>query len=253
MPVDFAEEPGSPQESWDKDGLTAVVHLRCDWNVRNQLIIEKLMWGGELYPRLPISRARARSGSAAPAPGQLTQAIPGYAQYENAIVTINYSTKGPDKEDEGVLFEESIEPTAEFMTLDHTAFAWGAADGPALKEQEAPGLLQPGCDLRLTFPDLTTIPAAVMTLPGYVNAAAYTSRRGIVFPAETLLFNLPVIHDIVKADGTNSQSMDLRLTYKPCGWNRFWHAASGAYLYQYFKTGGIHRGYPMGNFSAIFA
>jgi hypothetical protein len=251
--VEYSELPGSPQENWSVEGLVATVQLMCKWSERTLLCIEKLGFGGELYERFPDSRARARTAVVNPFGGRLTEAAPGFANYESAIVTITYNTKGADEREDGIWYEETTEPTAEYMTLDYNSFAWGASNGPALKDTEAPAMLQPGCDFRLTFPELAAIPPAVSILPGYVNQAAYTSSLGITCPAETLLFNLPVISETVKLDGTKAKKMDLRLTYKPTGWNRYWRAASGVFEYMYLKTGGIYRSYPPGDFSSIFA
>ncbi len=251
MAVSFAEMPDSPQESWDSDGLKATVRLMCAWGERNLLIIEKLSGAGELYPRLPGSKARARSASAVPAPGKLTEDAPGYAEYESAIVTVEYNVKGPSEDEE--LYTESIEPTAEFFTLPVDEFLWGGAGGDPVQENAEPGFLIPGCDFKLSFPNLAAVPAAMFSLAGHVNAAPFTSRTGVSLAAETLLFNPPVISRVVNVEGAEGFKVDLRLTYRPTGWNKYWRPSEQAWQYFYSTvTASIYRSYPLGDFSVLF-
>jgi hypothetical protein len=138
----------------------------------------------------------------------------------DALVTINYSTKEPEE-----LIAESLEPTAEFITLDYRRFRWGAANGDPVLEGEAPGKLLHGLNLVRTYYKIANPPAAILTLPGSVNNGAYNSSLlGLTFPVETLLFQPPQLSRKIDTEGAKKWDMTLKFTFKPEGWNKFWRA-----------------------------
>ena len=146
------------------------------------------------------------------------------ASYEDALVVTEYIWDRKTPQSNGAdLFSETLEPTAEFLTLDYTQFRW--QNGDPLTEGEAPGMLQRGLDYVLTHHNLQAIPSAALSLIGAVNDAPVTSYTlGLCFAAGTLLFNPPCCQRRVAVgpNPTLTWTVTYRLTYKPQGWNYFW-------------------------------
>jgi len=185
--------------------------------------------------------------------------------YEKALVTVYYgrTASGGDPTSTAA-YSESLEPTAEFLTLDYSEYTWGddsgAAKAPVLKENESPGRLVRGLDYIFTRYNQTTVPSAALSLVGFVNTAAVTaSSLGITFGAQTLLFNPPTISRTVDATGVGSWTITYRMTYKPNwqggvekGWNWFWRAEEDEYQQIYHKwTSSVVAVYPNAAFTGF--
>lgn len=234
MPTEFEELSGSPKESRDVNGFRHVRKLMVDWRFRHRLLNELLLGGGQIYPYDPYTLSRAKSATAIPFPGgRLSTLSPGVSQakvhYEKALVTVTYESPRPgDPEDDGAgqLISEMLEPSAEFLTLDHTLFRWGPVGaGDHLNEQEAPGRLVKTLDYVFTRYGVDTIPPAALTLLGSVNNQVLAANfLGVSFDAETLLYNPPTIERRTDTDGNTKMTIAYRFTYKPEGWNVFWRS-----------------------------
>ncbi|MGO8752874.1 MAG: hypothetical protein ACLQNE_43580 [Thermoguttaceae bacterium] len=218
------EIDGSPVEVGTLDNFRATVSLRCAWGDRYSLAAEQAAF--LLYPRLPGTLARCKSITIRPY--TKCQGADSYGgTYEDALVVSEYvwDRRSPQQDQNGDLFSESLEPTAEHLTLDPSCFQW--SDGTPLDQNEAPGLLIRGLDYVLTHYNLSAIPAAALTLVGCVNEATVSSYTlGISFPAQTLLFNPPTCQrKVMMGPSPNlTWTVTYRFTYKACGWNQFWNA-----------------------------
>lgn len=233
------EEFRTQQEDWDLEGPTASVQLRCAWADRHNLIAD-LLGNSRDWPHGPYTNP-PQAQRASISPFATTQASVGQSiTYDDALVSVEY---GFDSRD---LVSESLEPTAEFITLDHRRFRWGAADGPPLKQAEAPGKLRRGLTLQRTLyrqaPPLST---QLLTSVGGINDTAYVSSLlGLSFPQGTLLFTPPNLSISVQADGTDGYTIAMKFMYKPEGWNSFWRAESQAYEDIYLVGGAQYLNYP---------
>ncbi len=247
--VETQEQDSSPQENWGEDGLTATVQLICNWTERTT-VAAQTVGIRQLYPRIPLSGARAKSSSCVPF-GQIEQAASGAAGYGKAIVTINYESKDAPEGDD--LISESLEPTAEFQTLDYQDFRWGSAEGTALKEAEAPGRLVRGLEYVHTRHRMLSVSPYVLSLVGYVNSdAMYAPTLGLSFAAETLLYNPPTLTKKFTSTEAEATQGVFRFTFKPTGWNTFWRQETKAYEAMYHKTTGLYTNFPSGDFSLLF-
>lgn len=227
-----AELDGSPTEAATLDSYRAVVQLRCAWEDRYSLASE--VSALSIYQRNPESLARATSVAIEP----LTRVLSAdesslWGVYEESKITIEYtwSKKSPQADGNGELWSEELQPTAEHLTVDPTNLRWKTAVA-ALSKEQAPGMLVRGLDYVLTHFDVASIPAAALTLVGCVNNATVTGLfLGLAFPAETLLFNPPTAIRRVVMGPTPSLkwTVTYRLTYKACGWNRYWDPKMGAF------------------------
>jgi hypothetical protein len=168
-------------------------------------------------------------------------------EYLDALVTVAYSTEEED------LLSESLEPTAEFITLDYKRFRWSGADGDPLLEGEAPGKLVRNLNLVRNIMKIVDIPVATLDLPGSVNHEDYVSALlGLTFPAETLLFQPPAMSRTITTAGAKAWNLNLKFSYKPWGWNKYWRSKTETYerIYIVGMSGADpYNMYPLNDFS----
>lgn len=262
--VTYEELSGSPTEDFGEDGFTALRTLKCAWTDR--ITLAQQLKGGSLggvyyqphsYDALPF--ARVASIAVSPFYDEEIRANGidiKTAAYTVAQLAVSYRTglsSGDDSDPDAVLVEESIEPFAEFLTLPATGFLWGSKTGEPLKDEEAPGKLFKGFNWVYSKSSLLLIPAPVFSLVGKVNSDSVRSKSlRFTFPAETLLYNPPILHRQSTADGAQAWGLEYRFSFKPQGWNRFWRAATGAWD-RIFDAAGPRDPYETGNFLTLVA
>lgn len=248
MPTAFEEMAGSPVEDF-AEAFTATRKLLVAWGSRYSLVGELEY---SIYPYRPALIAYARSVSVEPFGNAITAVDGnGLLAYEKALVTVNYSLSSDDPQTVD-LVTESIEPNAEFRTLDFEDFRWSAVDGDLLKEDEAASQLLPGHDYIIKFHNLATVPTAVVDLEGFVNAAAFaTYTLGRTYAAETLLFGGGTPSRRITSAGVDNFTLTERFHYKADGWNKFFRQATQIQESIYHKTSGIHKNHPLGDFSTL--
>lgn len=255
-PVDAYEMADSPHESFPAIGsFHATVQLRCAWQDRFTLMRYATTDGGMLYPRAPGTLARCRSASAVPAPGKLSaedESGSALACYDKALVTLQF-VRDKRTPETTQLVSETIQPTSEHVTRDPSLFRWGSANGDRLEPMEAPSVLVRGLDYLITFHEVYIVPAAILTLPGYVNSSAVTTRLlGLTFPAETLLFQPPTITRRITSKEIGAWTCAFRFSYRASTWNKPWHAKDQKFDTLYTIGGNRYRSYPLADFASAF-
>jgi len=250
--VPCCEEHVTQEEQWGEGEITCSVVLRCTWDNRH-LLVADLIGNAKEWPYGSFSYP-PRCKTAAIRPAATTYEEDGQGiDYQDALVTANYSTNVDENEEED-LMSESLEPTTEFLTLDHKRFRWGSETGDPVQEGEAPGKLVKGLNLVRKLFKVTAIPASVLTLPGSVNNAPYTSSiLGLTFPAETLLFSPPTLERTITTGGVRAWNVTLKFSYKVGGWNQFWRAATGSVDRMYLVGIGQYNSYPLADFSTFLS
>lgn len=254
---------GSPTEQWDANGFSATRVLRCAWSSRFTLA-DELLGGdsgrGALYEPKTSTGARATGIAMGPPGGTMLPISGTIAGYNNAELTVTYGNGPGDSAD---LVSESLEPTAEFLTLPPEKFLWGSGTvgtGVDLEEDEAPGMLIRGMDYVLTRYQVPYIPIALTTLPGKVNDATVTASLLLTSPgvcmafaAETLLFGNPTLQRTTKTDNSPCWTINYRFSYRPSGWNKYWRSGASTPGYEtlYEKGGSAYKSYPTASFAGI--
>lgn len=222
--VDCAEVHNAISESMNMtEGVAAQVTLQCYWADRFALMADLLAGNagqGRVWPNGGfVIPPKAANCASKPFPAEYIT-VGQACVYEFALVTVNYSHKIVD------LISESLEPTAEFVTVDHKQFRWTDAFGPVLLEGEAPGFLVKGCNLVRTLYNIPSLPANMLSLIGKSNDALYTSALlGVSFDEETLLFQPPTMNRTFTTTGTTGWTLQMKFAHKPDGWNKFWRAS----------------------------
>jgi len=243
------------------DGASGSVSLMCDWSIRHEVmadILPKNVYGS------PVVRSYWPYGDYINQPyatrigcKPFETAFTGEGQainYRTALLTVQYERR-PDSEPDD-LVSETIESTAEFITLDHKRFTWKDADGPALDEKEAPGRLVRGLILSRTYYKIQApLPGGLLTLPGHVNQTAYTSTMlGLTFAAETLLFSPNSMDRTITTDGDSGFNVNLQFMYKPETWNKFWRQDEQEYQRIWdTENEEEYENYPTGDFAAFLS
>lgn len=268
--VDCCLEHATYSESQSLEDASASCTLKCAWGDRYELV-EDLLDNRRPWPYRP--GLTAKTAAIDPLPGAFTVDGQGM-QYVEALVKVAYGpqvvseTEGSSEssgdrayDDENPaeheapitdLMSESFEPSAEFLTLDPKRFRWNAADGDALLEGEAPGMLQLGTILVRTLYQVDVVPTKAVDSTGKVNDGNYTSKLlGVSFAPETLLYLPPSAERTLRSDGSGTWTLTMRFSYKPNGWNKYWRAATQTWQKIYIAGGGEYRSYPKGNFSGL--
>jgi hypothetical protein len=200
MPVQWLTDAGglaepfeiysTVRETWSNERLGASVALRCPWADRYS-VLYNILANALAWPYNPGSGMRAVSGAVSPFLEQhSTQDGQGIA-YVDARLDINFEaaflSNNPPGGGQKAIYQETIEPNGEFITIPPADFEW--SDGTPIKNEEAPGRLMIGMDYRITWLNLVAIPVECGTLIDAVNVAQVISPSlGLVFPPETLLF-----------------------------------------------------------------
>lgn len=265
----LGEMHGSPNEAMTRFGVfTATRRLRCDWSTRLADMQTLVTWPGHVYPHR--AGVFALSASALPAPGE--QKGSGVeASYDEAILTVNYSSPAPGEprqsSDGGgateIIFSETIEPTTEFLTLDSEGFTW--LDNTPLGDKIRLGRLE--CGFSYVFTRHNWDASAddfvyALSLVGLTNEVSVDARTlGLIFSPETLLVLDPSFSQSWDEQGNAKMSVTFRLAYKgkssPAdgskgGWNQYWRADTGDYDQVKKPDGTVHENYPQSpNFHKI--
>jgi hypothetical protein len=216
-----AELPGSPVEETSNEGsggFKASVKLLCKWEDRRK-IMQEIVGGFQLYPRLPESGARAMNGTITPYDARIDGEVndESFAKFELATLNITYDRKAETKD----LISESLENTTEFLTLSHKKFKW-AADNRDLTEAEAPAVRITSQEYSLTFYYVISLPDWLDSLVDCVNAEpVYSQLLQKQFGAQTLLFNPPKTTRKWSFNDFPYWQVEFMLKYRQQTWNRF--------------------------------
>lgn len=239
------EVHGSRNENYNVDGITCEVTLRVSAALKNDLIND-LMYNGVwpdpylLYPPQVKSCVATPIATATPA-----ATVPQSYVYDAYNVKVNFSTD--EAED---LVAETLEPTAEFMRLDHTFFRW-KSNGAPLSPGEAPGVLRPKMKLTREFFNKSAVPSAYL-LAGHVHNASYTSPTfGITFAAKTLMLVPQPVSTTKTTGGAGKFNYGVDFLYEPQEWNKFLRIDQAAYDGIITPTGADFISYPLANLLSL--
>lgn len=236
--VSYAEVSGSPtHETWGDGGsFEAERILRCAWSERHKLAIQlKGTIGGVVvaptgYPSL--SFAIVRDVKIRPE-GERVTSTSGLNTYEYALLSVQYATHSPTArggqsvtydDGNGVVVEETFDPSAEFMTIGVSGLNWStpATAAGALQEVEAPSRMLRTLDISITRYRTAQPDPDENSYMGCVNSEIITSiATGQQFAAGTLLFLGVTMSVSYDENGDTNWTTVHRFTYKPTGWNLF--------------------------------
>ena len=222
------------------------MELKCDWSDRRDV----MAYFGNLaspviYPHFTATGAIPESLACVPF-GNKMDVAGGLAVYDCAIITVGFSNKIDSTE----LCVESLEPTAEFRTLDPSEFTW--SDETSLRPEEAPGHLLQMLTYTVEFPYVTTLPTGFLSHVGKVNDAGFDAwTLGMTFPKETLLYTPTQLTRNINTTGVGAWSIGMSMIYQPAGWNRYWRQKVTAYDVILDSQGEEYKNYPLADFERL--
>jgi len=239
--ADYQEAPGSPKESLGKESPVATRIVYCDWDDRYDVYDEII---GEEYPFHSSTILIARQIDIDPFDTKPMEAVasePKKVAWDVAVLTIHYDVLQGGSRDptnpggptynpmKMTYFEESIDGTMEFLTIDNQKFWWHSneSDTSVLQTElvtgkEAAALQMFGFDWVLEYQDVQVLPN-YSGLIGKVNDAEVVSQTlGYTFAPETLLFHPPSLRRTVTNTGTSGWNMRLALSFRQNTWNKFY-------------------------------
>lgn len=227
--VEFARVPGYPKERITLHDIEVVDMLQCIWSDRITLAKQLLGFriGDILYSPHeynfgdePIRSISCRDVSIEPLQIGIELSESGVT-YVKARLSVVYNNLPYSEPETGVVYvTESLEPAAEFITLNNEKLYWD--DDDDVNVNEAPNKIIRMTDWVYTIHQIRTIPSWVWTHPGTVNDSSITSRElNRTFPTGTLLCGNPSLSREITSEGTTAWSITVRLTYKATLWNRF--------------------------------
>jgi len=230
---------GSPQEEWDANGFRATVELIVPWATRYATAFQ---FKGGLS-----GTARVRPMRYTPFPLAVCTSVrmaPGFTiggiSYAGVVVDpVQYLTAGcrmtvtfetVDWEgghrlltDKTLNVSESLDGSADFITLPLKEVYWDMAAKNPLKAIEAPARCERLTIWTLNLLNVDTLPVNLFDNAGLVNSDVLTSAKyGRTFAAETLLWLAPTVRDAASAENTRGFNVTLPLSHNAEGWNKFW-------------------------------
>jgi hypothetical protein len=215
-------------ESFAYDAVSAAVQLKCLWSQRHAIVYNMLA-GPTPWPYAPGNGMYAAKIGVTPFAGEAGAKAGTNSQfysYDYATLNVGFQTIDIQDGENPVMYSESIEPSAEFITLDPANYRWGSSSGAQVKE--GPGRLAIGLDYVVTIFNQLSVPSWVLSLIGCVNNDAVVSASlGLTFGSGTLLFNPPKISRSVAFGSSNRYQIVTRYSFRPDGWNKFWRPDKG--------------------------
>ena len=270
--IDFEEiaDGNYPHEKWGTQGFEASRMFKVAWADRVQFVTDILgdvtdlgslgdflVTQGEQYPAFPQARAESASIRGY---GKHLSGVP--LAWTYAMIGVDYrvpdfgGSSGGATSGEEVLISESLDATAEFLTLPHHKLFWtytgGSAADPVGRDIPLGRLLRM-VNWNYTIHHTPRIPMAILSNVGQVNNAAITSPTlGLTWAAGTILYNGPRMSREITRSGARAWTLDLSFTYRPVGWNNFPKGGdSDDFAPVYDQFGNVVEPYPTTDLSAV--
>jgi len=245
--VDVEEMDDSPlNEEYTTTGFSATRRFKVPAGSRT-LFAEEMLGGASTGPqRYPgKSDVTVIRVALSPFTNRVVEGTPSplYVNvYEDWVATVEYgdpSQSGFGGESGGTvdpdtLLEESLEPSAEYLTFSANNLRWAGPEGTEqngakIGPNEAPGKLVINTDWVLTKNKVTSLSNSLWNLLGRVNEAQVTSLTlGYVFPPETLLYASVETSRQIFVTEPAAWRVTLRFSIKPTGWNKLFNPINGS-------------------------
>ncbi len=279
------ELDGSPTRDTDENGSVTIRSLKCAWDDAETLqdqILGSTRWeplqGGPfpgqqgtltiiLAQKNPHSAAiqRARRVSIKPWAGAIddttsTSTAP-KIKYTFAELTVEYrlinTATGSRGEREST--QETLRPSAEFITLPGKQLYWDATQTELLTDEDAPGQLIRMMEWVYSIRPSVRISDQTLELVGNVNDIAIesgeiiTTSGPLIFEAETLLYPGPDLGRRVVGSSNFSWRTEITMLWRKQGWNNFPRATSAGVVFQniFDSTGAIFKPYVPADLSPL--
>jgi len=239
--MEYRELDGSPEVDCSINELQITRKFMVGWNYRKDFVNQCLGRRDVDQSAAICTNARVEKH-----PGITLQeyGYPAFCYYDHAIVTLTFSTDDPP------IIYDSLEPSAEFITLPIDGLSWGSG-GTALKDGENPGMLMPTTDYVVYLQNQKFVNPQLLAVVGKINSEEInpyedwsTQLVNFKFRAETLLYLGSTINRSYSIiDDSITYQVTMRFTHRPNydtveelyrGWNWFYVPVENAWkqIYQ---------------------
>lgn len=243
MAVSYTTLEPYPKGQWNNGDFYGETKLKCAWDAAGSLLTEI-----DDSPNWPSAYAFGPDSALAydvqvEPLGQQINSNQSLTDYKHAILTVKYTTKGPQWVANHGAITEEFGAEAFTMPTDQWVLRWG--DGFAVSPDKVPGPTLYIQTYRVTW-HWTTIPAPSYwaalvggSLVGCTNSnvvKAFNTNR--TFAVGTLRFVPPTITTTYSLARVARTKVVLTLQYHPYGWNTFWRSENNAFeaLYNMAKV-----------------
>lgn len=248
--VSCDEEHGTVNANYSiEGGIQASVGLRVT-NANKELLVDDLLSNQREWPHTGFTeKPRAYAASLTPVategPGGGAPSTGQTINYTHWIANVSYTTD-PTR----TLISESIEPSGEFVRLDHRLFRWNNDNAPLLPG-ESPGILRRRLKLTRRLFQQPAVPTAILSVGAVHNAAYASPLLGITFAANTLLLEPQPVERTITTAGSEGFNYTISFLYQPEGWNKYWRTDTQAWDSIKLADGTAYNSYPPTNLSAL--
>jgi len=221
----YTEMDGWPQEQIGENGqFYAERKLKCAWEDRYQVLQDLGGNGGQLYPYDILTDAYARGATIVPFGAMnADETSTPIAAYNDAIVTIKYSTDGAVVKLGTKWVTEELQPTAKLMNVNWEGETWVKSGNPPVVAADNITRLETAFDYVVTYYHLLAFPAAAVTQVNKINSDSVASYLlGLTFNPETLLHTRPVITRTYDPGIRSTFRLVYRFSFNPHEWNKHW-------------------------------
>lgn len=241
----------SPSERADQDGFVATRRLKCAWADRLALMVQLLGYApinqvdgngaGTLVVYLPhayphgfsaaVAKAVAIEPEGKSAASAASNRVISWPTPSYAILTVEYRTPKPGdpQQQQGdpstVTITDSLDPTVEYVTASNMKLAWSVGGSP-IEQAEVPSFPVRMYEVIRRISNVTSVPASWCENAGKCNLAAFTltSPISLACAAETLLYHGATPVRTWSPNGDQKIEVQMRMSYKSTGWNKFWRS-----------------------------
>ena len=240
----------SPLGEWYQDAkgrtqFKATRLLKCAWTDCPALIGWLMSEAGASYPH-PDGTTYAYVRNIKPrGRGQTSSGGTNMIAYAEAVLEVYYCTEGP----------RWINNTSVSEEMKAHQF-WIAPPGGRLKwsnddwvtpEEKAAAIPFLGWTYQLTLSNLLALPTTPLSYIGTCNASTKTCYYlGLSFASQTVLYGPPAISSYSAMGQGTRYTAVYNHGIRPHGFNRFWHAKTGAWEYLYQPNDDIYVQTPLG-------
>jgi hypothetical protein len=244
MSVTYYEEEGFPRELID-DNITGtrgsfnpVRKLKCAWADRIALVNE--LWYTD-YPYVNSNfPAIATKFTCEPFPKSKTSGTNSIAAYDDALVTVFYTT---DRFKSGNnYFTEELIPTSGYdARMPTTGLHWTSTSGTSLATGEGPIVSCGSYDYVLTYFQLPDIPLPWALYKDTVNGGPFiTKNLGLTFAIDCMRYEGATISHALSHSGVIYFTARLVFSYtwrNGCGWQGVWRPSTSQFEKVYTGSG----------------
>jgi hypothetical protein len=262
--VPFCDLDEYPRKIWDHNGFKGFRRVKVAMADEPTFCTE-ILWGNNSgWPTAYGGvNAYAIKCSSKPMPGKFSDAGNGYGSFDSYEVLVEYSTNAININN-SIIGWEKLYPFEHITPVQSPDKRFDSATGDPIMPHQLPHLVQCGDTYIRGYNNAPAVPAAVLYYKRCVNNAPVACfSLGVVFPAQTLMFNTYTANRIWKRTGPENFNLAYEFRFLPnvtksrqiLGWNSVWNPDADGGAGDFVTMWGSssqYIPYPAVDFNALF-